>query len=170
MIRVKKLKTSDFLQYKKIRLEMLERYPMYFGSSVFEETLFSDTTWMNRLNKVSAKTIGLFDDQKIVGIVVLMFNQRSKMKHFATIYSMYIKDEYQGKGYSKMLLEHAFLEAIENDVEKLRLSVVHSNEGAISLYNKIGFKPYAVEKGTIKYKDKYYDLLLMEKEMGVKNE
>jgi len=69
-----------------------------------------------------------------------------------------------------MLLEHAFLEAIENDVEKLRLSVVHSNEGAISLYNKIGFKPYAVEKGTIKYKDKYYDLLLMEKEMGVKNE
>jgi len=92
MIRVKKLKTSDFLQYKKIRLEMLERYPMYFGSSVFEETLFSDTTWMNRLNKVSAKTIGLFDDQKIVGIVVLMFNQRSKMKHFATIYSMYIKD------------------------------------------------------------------------------
>lgn len=87
------------------------------------------------------------------------------MKHFATVYSMYIKEDYQGKGYGKLLLDNVFQTAKQNDVEKLRLSVVYSNENAINLYKKLDFTPYAVEKGTIKYDGKYYDLLLMEKEM-----
>ena len=166
MIKVKKLSTTDFLQYKKLRLEMLERYPTYFGSSFEEEILFKDMVWMNRLNKSSAITLGLMKDSNLVGMVVLMLNQRKKMQHFATVYSMYVEDTYQGKGYGKLLLEKVFSKAREFKVEKLRLSVVYTNNKAIELYKKLGFNPYGVEKGTIKYNNEYFDLLLMEKEMG----
>lgn len=78
MIRIKKLSVKDYLGYKKIRLEMLDRYPFYFGSSMDEEILFSDNIWMNRLNKKNAINFGLMDDDKIIGLVVLMLNLRKK--------------------------------------------------------------------------------------------
>jgi glutathione synthase/RimK-type ligase-like ATP-grasp enzyme/ribosomal protein S18 acetylase RimI-like enzyme len=55
------------------------------------------------------------------------------------IYSLAVLPKYQGQGYGKMLLAHAYEMAINNNYEKISLEASASNEKLISYYLKAGF-------------------------------
>jgi ribosomal protein S18 acetylase RimI-like enzyme len=158
------LSKEDVLIYKEIRLELLKEYPMNFGSSHEEERAFPDDMWINRVEKPTVKTLGAFDGETLIGICALAFSPRIKMKHIAEIHSMYVKQEYRNQNIGYNLIQMAFDLCKEKDVEIVRLSVVDGNDSAINLYKKLGFVEYGIEKKTIKYENKYYDLVLMDKE------
>jgi ribosomal protein S18 acetylase RimI-like enzyme len=157
------LDKRDVSQYKDIRLQLLQNHPMSFGSSHEEESLFDDSMWINRMVKATVKTLGAFDEETLIGICALAFSPRIKMKHIAEIHSMYVKQEYRNQNIGYTLIQMAFDLCIEKDVEIIRLSVVDGNDSAINLYKKLGFMEYGIEKKTIKYENKYYDLVLMDK-------
>ncbi|MBN2605346.1 MAG: GNAT family N-acetyltransferase [Bacilli bacterium] len=160
---IRKLSLDDVLNYKSIRLELLQNEPMNFGSSFEEENAFSNQMWIDRLTKKYIHPIGAFDGEELIGIVLLVCNPRAKMKHVATINSMYVKAKYRGQGIANELLQTAIITAREEHVEKLNLSVVSTNVFAYQLYKRHGFTEYGEEKNAIQYEGQYAHLLLMSK-------
>ena len=77
---IRRLDETDYLEYKTIRLEGLMKAPSSFGSSFEEENLFGDDIWKNRLENKNAITLGAFVDEKLVGVVTLLLNERIKTK------------------------------------------------------------------------------------------
>lgn len=161
MITIRKLEKDDYLEYKLIRLEMLQNHPTAFGSDYESESLFSDETWIKRLSKSSVDTYAAFKATEIIGICVVVTNPRLKMKHISTLHSMYIKPEFRGKDYSKVMIRGVIKELKKRKTLRLNLSVATVNVPAISLYKSIGFVEYGVEPQAIKHQNRYYDLVYM---------
>ena len=78
------------------------------------------------------------------------------------LYDIVVSKEFQGKGYSKIMMDFLLELAKENNVETILLEVNKMNNRAINLYLKYGFKEYAV-------REKYYgenDAILMRLELN----
>ena len=157
------LTIKDLNDYRRIRLELLRNHPTGFGSSYEEESEFNDEMWINRLSKEHIYPYGAFIDDELVGVCLIVMNPRKKMRHVATLNSMYVNPKFRKKRIAQNLLEVCLRNLQDLNVEIVNLSVVSSNVPAIELYTKIGFFTYGLEQKTIKYQDEYYDLLLMSK-------
>lgn len=165
-MRILELTKDDYDLYKSIRLELLKKEPISFGSSFEEENLFEDKIWKHRLTKNHVSTFGAFESNEIIGICVVVYNPRSKMKHLATLHSMYVRNNHRGKGVGKKLIKFAEKSSKNKGVQRMNLSVVSSNTGAIGLYQKLGFKEYGLEPDTIKVDENFYSLTLMTKSLN----
>lgn len=164
-MRVLELTKDDYELYKDIRLELLKKEPFSFGSSFEEENLFEDKIWKHRLTKQNVSTYGAFHKNEMVGICVVVYNPRSKMRHLSTLHSMYVRKEHRGKGIGKLLIEYAEKNSRNKGVHRMNLSVVSLNDNAIGLYRKLGYKEYGKEPETIKVDDEFYSLILMSKKL-----
>lgn len=160
---IRLLNENDFFLYKSIRLELLKNHPTYFGSSYEDESEFDDFVWKSRLKKNTVDTYGMFEDDDLIGLVVLVYNPRLKMKHVATLNSMYIKPAYRKQGLASRFIDKIIKDAIHQGLYRLNLSVVDTNLYAINLYQSKGFKPYGIEPDTICHEGIYYHLVLMSK-------
>jgi ribosomal protein S18 acetylase RimI-like enzyme len=160
---VRKLTIDDLEQYKETRLELLKKEPANFGSSFEEESKSDEVMWQNRLNKNYLAVFGGFINGKIIGIALAVMNPRKKIKHIATLNSMYVKEKYRKLGLGKEMIICIIKYLSNQGVEILNLSVVTSNEKAINLYKSLGFEIYGEEKNAIKLNNEYINLFLMTK-------
>jgi ribosomal protein S18 acetylase RimI-like enzyme len=159
---IRRLDETDYLEYKTIRLEGLMKAPSSFGSSFEEENLFGDDIWKNRLENKNAITLGAFVDEKLVGVVTLLLNERIKTKHVADIHAMYVASSVQNQGIGTLLINKVISFVAEAEyVRQIKLSVEKLNYKAIRLYEKCGFRVYAEEKQMLCLDNVYYDFLLM---------
>lgn len=98
----------------------------------------------------------LFQVNKIIGFLNI-FEIYDKIE----IVNINIKDEYQGKGYSKLLMDKLITYSKNHNIKNITLEVNSNNSIAINLYKKYEFKDVAIRK-------KYYngiDGILMERKM-----
>jgi len=73
----------------------------------------------------------------------------------------------RNKGIGRLLINELIIWAANNFlIEKVSLSVFSSNERAIELYRKMGFRKEGLCKGDMKINGKYVDSLLMYKWAG----
>ncbi len=159
------LDINDKNNFKKIRLELLKNEPKSFGSSFDEESRFEDIMWDNRLNKKHVFNVGTFSNNEIIGLAVFVMSPRKKMKHHATLNSMYIKKEYRNKGIAINMINFGIELLKKNNVEILDLSVSKGNDKAIKLYEKLGFIKYGDQPKVIKIDKEYINLLLYSREL-----
>ena len=93
--------------------------------------------------------------------IVLGFLELSTLPPEMELFDIAIDEKFQGKGYAKVLMNFMIDFAKENKCETIFLEVNRINQKAISLYDKFGFKEYAVRKN-------YYgenDAILMKLEL-----
>jgi RimJ/RimL family protein N-acetyltransferase len=62
-------------------------------------------------------------------------------------------------------LAEAVIGFAREHVEVLQLSVVSENEAARRLYTSLGFVEYGIERKALKYSGRYYDEVLMAKDL-----
>ena len=165
MVTLRSLNKDDYLLYRTIRLELLKQYPENFGSSYEEEAAFPVERWIERLDKSTITTLGAFVDNEIVGLCVISYNPRKKMKHTATIHSMYVKPSHRGKGIAVSLLQKAEEDMRQHDVQRANLSVVTTNTSAHNLYKKLRYITYGEEPEVIHHDGVYYSTYLMSKQL-----
>lgn len=73
-----------------------------------------------------------------------------------------ILKEFWGYGMGKRLLQQSIHWADENEIKKISLQVLETNEKAIQLYKKLGFEIEGILKNDKKLSDeKYYNTVLM---------
>jgi ribosomal protein S18 acetylase RimI-like enzyme len=159
---IRQVLAKDADKYQEIRLEALQTNPEAFASSYEEEEMYSLERFRSRLQDDHSYTFGAYEQDKLVGVVSLVVEQKNKIKHRANIYAMYVKPDRRGNGIAKNLMVEAIKMANQLEgIEQVYLSVVSSNEPAKRLYQSIGFKIYGLDKRAIKIDDGYFDEELM---------
>lgn len=165
-LEIVQLSPDDWKEYRDLRLESLRESPQAFSGSLEKEEKFTEKEWREKLEKAnSLKSRLLFAklDGRVVGFLSAVIGDSPKLEHFVLIDTMYVAESARRKGIArKMLL--TLLDEVRNhpEIVKIQLAVTIEQKGAISLYEKLGFKVVGELKKDLKVGDAYYDLYLME--------
>jgi ribosomal protein S18 acetylase RimI-like enzyme len=78
---------------------------------------------------------------------------------------MYVRPDARRTGIGRRLIE-AIVELARDRVELVQLTVVRDNEQARRLYASLGFLEYGIERNALKQDGRYYDEVLMAKDLS----
>lgn len=160
MVIVKKLPDKMWKEYKNLRLDALKTDPIAFGSSYEEEIKLPMKAWRKRIKNV----IFAFSSDKPIGMITYVFKNKSKTRHIANIFGVYVKQEFRGQGIGEKLIESAISSIKKNkNIIKINLNVNAKQKAAVRLYEKYGFKSVGLLKKDLHVNGKFYDELIMEK-------
>jgi RimJ/RimL family protein N-acetyltransferase len=162
-IHIRQLTPADAALYRNIRLQGLKESPEAFGST-FDAEFTKPLAWFfDRLS--SSVVFGAIGDAKLLGTAGFVVRREEKETHKGLLWGMYVRPETRGAGIARRLVEAVIVYARAH-VELIQLSVVEGNEQARRLYARLGFVEYGMEKNSLKYGGRYYDEILMAKDLG----
>lgn len=107
-----------------------------------EQRCFDGESFSRRqVNYLTNQSAGFFwvltEDEKLAGFIVLLQRANSGALR---VYSLAVAPEFRGKQYAQQLMQKAAEQAQELDKDRLYLEVSEHNQGAIQLYQKMGFQ------------------------------
>ena len=161
------LNSDDANDYSVLRKFSLLESPFAFSDSYEDQENKIMLHYQSEIEKwgnpLEAFTLGAFNESnELVGFVKFKRDQRTKARHRASLYSLYVKPEYRGQGLSKKLVSELIriIEPIPG-IEQLQLSSIVSHISLIEFYEKLGFQKLGgiLEKDLIingKYVDAWY--------------
>ena len=88
--------------------------------------------WGRMMTRVTHRAAGLWVPSRAVGLVVMS-------GEFAAVYSVAVAPEHRRKGLARAIMEAADVWATERDCTSSFLQVVGNNQGALALYETLGF-------------------------------
>jgi len=163
--RLTEVDAVDAALYRDIRLEALRTNPEAFGSTLEIENAQPLSWFSDRLG--SSTVLGAFRDGELVAIAGFAIQQGQKRVHKGAIWGMYVRLGARSAGVGRRLVE-AILDLARQRVELVQLTVVRNNEQARRLYASLGFLEYGTEKNALKQDGRYYDEVLMAKDLSDK--
>jgi ribosomal protein S18 acetylase RimI-like enzyme len=163
VIQIRHLAQVDAAVFRDIRLEALRSSPEAFGSTFEMESAQTLDFFAGRLR--SSEMFGAFDVGEIVGMAGLLVQPGLKEAHKGVLVSMYVRPQARRRGVGRLLAE-AVMNIARQRVELLHLAVVSGNESARQLYTGLGFVEYGIEKKSLKQDGRYYDEILMAKDLA----
>lgn len=129
----------------------------------FHFTVEQEIDFLNNTEKSNTSLFLIAErNNKIIGSIGLEGSSLIKYCHVCSL-GMGVLKEYWGKGVGSELLHAAIVWAKENQMIRIELNVVETNERAIALYQKYGFIDEGTSVKGIKIDDKYYGV----KKMGL---
>jgi ribosomal protein S18 acetylase RimI-like enzyme len=162
-IRICRLAADDAEKYRDIRLEALRCNPEAFGSSFAAESVNPVGWFADRLSR--SFVLGAFRGAELLGIAALIIQAGDKRAHKGSLVGMYVRPDARRAGVGRRLVE-AVIDLARGHVELIQLSVVRENEPARRLYAGLGFVQYGVEMHALKQAGRYYDEILMAKDLA----
>jgi len=111
-------------------------------------------------------TLLIEEKEKIGGFLSAQRGIPNRIHHSAYIVIGMLK-EYRGQNLGTKLFEKLEKWAIENNIIRLELTVVTSNEGAVKLYENMGFKIEGIKEKSMIVDREYVDEYYMAKVIGV---
>jgi len=161
-IQIRRLTPADASLFRDIRLEGLRCNPEAFGSTFEAENVRPLAFFSERLGGSAA--FGAFHGTELVGIAGLLIREGQKEVHKGLLVGMYVRPSARKAGVGRRLVE-TIVEFARHRVELVQLSVVSENEQARRLYERLGFVEYGLEKNALKQDGRYYDEVLMAKDL-----
>jgi ribosomal protein S18 acetylase RimI-like enzyme len=162
-IRTRRLVPADADLFRQIRLEALQFNPEAFASTFEAENALPLTWFSNRLGE--SNVFGAFHDVALVGVAGLFIGEAQKETHKGLLWGMYVRPGSRKAGVGRRLVETVIDFAVQQ-VELIQLSVITDNEHARRLYASLGFVEYGIEKNALKQGGRYYDEVLMAKDLN----
>jgi ribosomal protein S18 acetylase RimI-like enzyme len=161
-IQIRRLAPTDAALYRDIRLEALRCNPEAFGSTFDAENAQPLTLFADRIG--GSNVFGAFHDSKLVGIAGLLIGKGQKEAHKGRLVGMYVRPSARKVGVGRRLVE-TIIEFARQRVELIQLAVVSDNEPARRVYERLGFVEYGLEKKALKQDGRYYNEVLMAKDL-----
>ena len=163
MITIQSLPESRWQEYRDLRLEALSCDFVAFGSSYEEENNFSEEEWKRRVKNA----LFAVSNNKPIGVIVCIQEEKSRTKHVANIYSVYVSPQFREQGVGKQLMS-AILNKINKNqtIVKVKLMVNPLQKAAVHLYQSHGFEIVGTLRKEMYVNGKFYDELIMEKLVG----
>jgi ribosomal protein S18 acetylase RimI-like enzyme len=153
---------GDPVLYQSIRLEALQANPEAFGST-FEVENEKPLSWFSDQLRGST-VLGAFRNAQLIAIACFAAQQNRKRAHKGGLWGMYVRPAARRAGVGRRLVE-AICNLARQQVELIQLTVVRDNEPARRLYARLGFLEYGLEKNALKQGGRYYDEVLMAKDL-----
>ena len=162
---IRKLQPHESAIYREVRLACLKNAPQFFGSTYEEEILnpkFSFETYIET-DSPDHVMFGAFDGERLIGITGFNRMARKRASHRGELVQVFVEPGYRGQNIGEKLLRHVLEYAFALDgIEQVQLSVIASNQTAIKLYEKLGFKSFGVQPKYFKVGDSYMDQQFMQ--------
>ena len=160
---LRRLVPADAAAYRALRLRGLSEHAEAFTSSYEEEQGKPLAATERRLAPDGDDTVwGAFAGIDLAGVVGLGREARTKNRHKATVFGMYVAPEHCGHGAGAALLSHLIAEARRQPgLLQLVLTVTDTNDGARALYERAGFRSFGVEPRAIRVGDRYHGKIHM---------
>jgi ribosomal protein S18 acetylase RimI-like enzyme len=153
---------ADVALYRGIRLEALKNHPEAFGSTFDAESAQPQQWHADRLG--SSTVLGVFRDGDFVAMAGFAVQQGPKRAHKGMLWGMYVRPAARASGIARQLVE-AICKVARRHVELIQLTVVRDNQRARTLYASLGFVDYGIERHALKQGGRYYDEVLMAKDL-----
>lgn len=153
------LTEADTDAYRRVRLQALAEHPEFFGRALEEAETAAEMAEQLRTRHDGTESfiLGAFE-AALMGIAGCSRDRPAKHRHKALIWGMYVAPEARRHGVGRALLEAAIARARAwPGVEQLLLAVASHNEGAVALYQGLGFQVFGVERRALKLADRYVD-------------
>ncbi|WP_338827498.1 GNAT family protein [Bradyrhizobium sp. 27S5] len=162
-IEIRRLLPEDAALYRDIRLEALRLSPEAFGSAYETESAHPVGWFAERLER-GAVILGAFRGGELAGIVGFVVAEGPKRRHKGELVGMYVRSAARRTGVGGLLIDAA-LDLAAETVELVLIGVVKGNEQAHRLYRSAGFVEYGIERRALKIDGRYYDDILMAKDL-----
>ena len=146
---VRALNEKDWTMFKEMRLEALRLSPHTFSSTLEREAAYVDSHWRELLADSRCRIFGLFDGEEMVGLTGVFTDRSDPCGQTAFFGMSYIREEYRGRGYSRLLYEHRLQWAVESGFFR-RILVGHrgGNEASRRANQAFGFEYIGFEEKT----------------------
>lgn len=137
MVRIREAQISDcpiILQFIK-ELAEYEKEPDAVEANVeiLEDTIF---------NKKQAKVVLLEENGESIGFALYFFNFSTwRGKSGLYLEDLFVRPQYRGKGYGKLLLSYLANQAVEQGCPRFEWIVLDWNKPSIDFYKAMGAKP-----------------------------
>jgi len=131
------------------------------------KTQFERDSWYNRIKKeneicIVGEDLNLKNPFNIIGQCEISNSEWDAASHVG-ILGVIVKENYRDLGVGTKLIDLAIRESKKlNDKEKIILSCFSTNERAIHLYKKLGFRIVGIRNKQFYMDSKYYDEILWE--------
>lgn len=156
---IRRLRSADVLELRRVRLEGLRDEPTAFGSSFEHESRQPEAFWSGWIER--NPPFGAFDSTTLVGLASLTRETAANTMHRGTLGAMYVTPAWRGTGAAAALVEAALAHARSIGIEQVHLTVTASNARGVRFYERLGFTSYGRRPRGSKYDGEYHDLLLM---------
>jgi ribosomal protein S18 acetylase RimI-like enzyme len=160
-IAIRPLGPQDAERYRALRLASLRDFQCAHGPD-YEEALAQPLSWSaKRLAKPDYFWFGAFDgaqdDAPLVGAICLRTQEGRRLRHSASLNSLMVRQDYQGRGIARLLTLHliGFARSLGH-IRQLTLEVNEQNGPAQRLYDSVGFRQFGVEPDAILHEGRYY--------------
>ena len=153
-ITIRQLDVEDWEELRAIRLYGLKSDPESFGSYYEKEVNFKPEQWQAWLSRPYQAIYGLYSDEDIIGLTGIVPLDDTDACDTALLVMSFIKNEYRGHGYSRILFETRINWAQEhaNKFKTLRVTHAEGNEASKRAILAFGFKK--VEQKTVTWHDR----------------
>ena len=161
---IRKLVENDAESLWKLRLYALETVPASFGDSPEELRMTSVAEYASRLRSGGPENfvLGAFEDEALVGMMGFYRETATKRRHKGWIWGVFVSPSVRGKGVGRTLLA-GVIEAAKAlpGIRCLRLTVSTTQQPAINLYERHGFRSFGTEPQAMRIGEQSTDELHM---------
>jgi ribosomal protein S18 acetylase RimI-like enzyme len=146
LILIQRITPKTALVFKQVRLRALEESPTAFSSTYARESLFTDEEWTRRATRWAGKgddaMFLAFDGGRPCGIVGSYVGPEHPQR--AQVISTWVDPAYRRIGVGKALVDAVIAWNRPRGVREILLMVTSVNTGAISFYERLGFRKTGV--------------------------
>jgi RimJ/RimL family protein N-acetyltransferase len=156
---------EDAPAYRELRLEALRNHPDAFSADYAASEARPMSYWIDRLRPGEELNVPRMyfavHGNELIGMCGIFVENSIKLRHSATIISMYVKAGWRGRHIGERLVTACLDWARPHGVGIAKLAVVTTNTAAIRCYARCGFRVYGIEPQALLHDGVYYDELLM---------
>ncbi|MDQ5954143.1 MAG: hypothetical protein QG583_71 [Patescibacteria group bacterium] len=157
------LNPDQWEELKDFRLFALKTDPIAFGESYDREEKKTEQEIREKLGDLNYKAYVIKIGDKVRALATCNLYLPGRVTHQAQIHAVFTDPDYRKQGLGKNLLEKILKDLHQNPItSRVSLSVSTTQEGAIKMYEKAGFKEFGIGHKELKVDGKYYDLVYME--------
>ncbi|MGI9395076.1 MAG: GNAT family N-acetyltransferase [Boseongicola sp.] len=156
---VRRLGQEDLEVFRYLRLTSLKTDPDNYASDYDVWAAYSDRKWLSYLE--GEQVFGAFVDDAPAGLIGLIPNVKSRLAHRTEIAMVYVTTEFRGTGVANAMLKHVIQISRTAGLLQIELSVNATNDRAVDLYVRHGFKAYGRLPQAFRTGEGFCDDLLM---------
>jgi L-amino acid N-acyltransferase YncA len=121
-----------------------------------EQTLEEREKWFLQFDEKHPIFVGIIDNEVVCYGCLFRYSPKSGYR-FAAENSLYVHDDYQGKGFGKLMLKHLISAAKTSGLKYIEARIFSHNPRSIALHQSLGFKLVGVQPKIGHLDGKFYD-------------
>jgi len=146
---VRRLVPADAAPYRALMIGAYRDEKDAFTSTAAERESLPLAWWEARMavdDDAAELVFGAFAAGRLVGAAGLNFERRTRTRHKATLFGMFVHPDFRGRGIAGALVRAVLDQARATPgIAVVQLTVTDTNEAALRLYERCGFRAFGTE-------------------------